>query len=157
MRKKLRIIGIIVLVLFVLIQFYRPQKNLGPMTQEHLFKQEKVPEHIQTILKNACMDCHSDHTNYLWYHEIAPASWLVRSDITEGKSHLNFSEWGKLDVFDKIGDLDDLSKAVKSGEMPIAMYKVMHKKARLSQAQRDTLVAWSQRLSESLISRNSGD
>ncbi|HKJ43598.1 MAG TPA: heme-binding domain-containing protein [Sunxiuqinia sp.] len=157
MQKKLRLIGIIALVLFVLIQLYRPKKNNGAITREHLYKQEQVPAHIQTILNNACMDCHSNHTNYLWYHEIAPVSWLVRYDINEGKGHINFSEWGKLDVFDKIGDLDDLSKAVKSGEMPISMYSMMHKKARLSQAERDTLVAWSARLSESLINRNAGD
>ena len=157
MRKKVRIIVFSLLIIFVVIQFFQPKKNLGEISSDHILSQEKIPAHVQTILKNACMDCHSNHTNYLWYHQIAPVSWLVRYDIVEGKDHLNFSDWGKLDVFDKIGDLDDLSKAVKEGEMPIELYSMMHKKARLSEAQRDTLVAWSKSLSEDLINRNAGE
>jgi hypothetical protein len=154
MRKKIRTISWVLLVALVAIQFIQPKKNLGEVTSDHLFNQEKVPVEVQTILKNSCFDCHSNHTNYLWYHQIAPVSWLVSSDIKDGKKEVNFSEWGQIDVVDKIGDLDDICKEVKKGDMPIKSYTIMHKNARLSKAQVDTLCAWSEKLSEDLLTRN---
>lgn len=154
MRKKIKIFVWILLVALVVVQFIQPKKNLGEVTSDHLFNQARVPANVQTILKNACFDCHSNHTNYLWYHQIAPFSWLVSSDIHEGKKEVNFSEWGKLDVVDQIGDLDDIRKEVQSDDMPIKPYTMMHKEARLSQAQRDTLVAWTQKFSEDLLTGN---
>ena len=47
----------------------------------------------RAIVKRACFDCHSNETVWPWYSNIAPASWLVYRDVSEGREHLNFSEW----------------------------------------------------------------
>jgi hypothetical protein len=39
----------------------------------------------------ACMDCHSNETQWPWYAHIAPASWLVYYDVMRGREVLNLS------------------------------------------------------------------
>lgn len=152
MRKLFRIIFIVLLLAFVVIQFFQPEKNRGEVSANHILKKEKVPENIKTILQNACFDCHSNQTNYLWYHKIAPVSWMVNKHIVDGKDELNFSEWGKLDIYDKIGTLEKICRDVKRKKMPIKAYITMHKKAKLSDKQVDSLCGWTEKLSLELMS-----
>lgn len=151
MRKIIKYIVSFLVAALIIGQFFRPQTNLGATTPENILEQEKLPPEIKTILTNACFDCHSNHTNYLWYHKIAPVSWLVSSDISEGKKKLNFSEWGKMDAFHKIGALDKICNEVEDGEMPIKAYRIMHKKARLSEEEKGILCAWTEKLSEEVL------
>ena len=155
MRKIFKYTIIILVVALVIAQFFRPAKNLGDVNSDHIFEQEKLPPEIKTIITNSCLDCHSNHTNYLWYHKIAPVSWLVSSDIHEGKRKLNFSEWGKLNAFDKIGILDKICDEVEDGDMPIKPYTIMHKKARLTEEQKGILCAWTEKLSEEVLAKAS--
>ncbi|MCF6333583.1 MAG: heme-binding domain-containing protein [Draconibacterium sp.] len=152
MRKLFRIIFFVLLLAFVVIQFFQPEKNRGEVSANHILKKEKVPENIKTILQNACLDCHSNQTNYLWYHKIAPVSWMVNKHIVDGKDELNFSEWGKLDIYDKIGTLEKICRDVKRKKMPIKAYTTMHKKAKLSDEQVDSLCGWTEKLSLELMS-----
>ena len=43
----------------------------------------------------ACFDCHSNETEWPWYSNVAPISWLVQRDVEEGREELNFSEWDR--------------------------------------------------------------
>ena len=47
------------------------------------------------LFERACKDCHSNQTEWPWYSSVAPISWLVQSDVEEGRSHFNVSEWGR--------------------------------------------------------------
>lgn len=136
----------------IVIQFIRPEKNIGAVTPEHIFEVEQVPAEISAILTNACMDCHSNQTKYLWYHEIVPVAWMINDHIVEGKEELNFSEWGQMDIFDKIGKLEEICKEVENKKMPIKSYVQMHKEAKLTEEQIATLCAWTEKLSLELIS-----
>lgn len=155
MRKIIKYTIILLVAILIVGQFFRPKKNLGAITPDHIFEQEKLPPDIKTMITNSCLDCHSNHTNYLWYHEIAPVSWLVSSDIHDGKKHLNFSEWGKLSAFDKIGKLNKICDEVKGKDMPLKDYTFMHKKARLSEEERSKLCAWTEKLSEEVLAKSS--
>ena len=155
MRKNYKFFIIILVAALLVIQFIRPKKNLGTISSEHIFQQEQLPAEIKSVLTNSCLDCHSNHTNYLWYHKIAPVSWLVSSDIKEGKEKLNFSEWGKMNAFDKIGALDKICDEVEDEEMPIKAYTIMHVKARLSEEERGVLCAWTEKLSEEVLTKSS--
>lgn len=152
MLKIFRIIFIVLLLAFAVLQFFQPQKNRGEVSANHILEKEKVPENIKTILQNACFDCHSNQTNYLWYHKIGPVSWMVNKHIVEGKDELNFSEWGNLDIYDKIGTLEKLCRDVKRKKMPIKAYTIMHKKAKLSDEQIAELCEWTDKFSLELIS-----
>ena len=43
------------------------------------------------LFMTACGDCHSYETEWPWYSNIAPVSWLVQHDVEEGREKLNFS------------------------------------------------------------------
>ncbi len=142
MRLFFKILVSIVVVAFVVIQFFQPKKNVGEITENHIFRQEQLPENVRQILGNACLDCHSDNTRYPWYDKIAPVSWMVNKHITEGKGELNFSEWGKFDAYDKIVALEDIRQEVEQKTMPLKSYVAMHKEAKLSEEQVAALLDW---------------
>jgi hypothetical protein len=84
----------------------------------------------------ACFDCHSNLTNWRWYSNIAPGSWLIQRDVSEGRSQFNFSEWAKpQDV-----SAGDLAEAIDSGSMPPWYYRLMHPNAGLSSSEKATLI-----------------
>ncbi len=151
MRKIILTLIILFVGALVVIQFFQPEKNSGEIGSNHLLKSEQLPEEISSLLTNACFDCHSNQTNYLWYHRVAPVSWLINGHITEGKSELNFSDWGTWDPIDKITALDDMATEVKNGKMPLPSYVFMHSKAKLSEEQKARLIAWTESFSEKIL------
>lgn len=82
----------------------------------------------------ACFDCHSNGTVWPWYSRVAPVSWLVWRDVTEGRRKLNFSEWDRTQK-----EAWESSKTVRRGEMPPWLYAVARAHARMSAADRQTL------------------
>ena len=151
MRKILRIILIIIIVGFIIIQFFRPEKNLGQITDNDILSTQPVPDKVAVILKESCFDCHSDKTRYLWYHKIAPVSWMINNHIKEGKHELNFSEWGGMDIFEKITTLEEIAQESSRKTMPLKSYLIMHPKAKLSDEQIKTIEEWTTKLSEELL------
>ncbi len=151
MRKLFQIILVLLVVAFAAIQFIQPEKNRGERTEAHLFNQNEISDDVSTLLQNACLDCHSGETNYLWFHSIAPVSWMVNNHITDGKEELNLSEWGEMEVLDQIGALDEMCEEVEKGNMPLKSYTFMHSKARLTEEQKKLLCDWAEKLSEELL------
>ena len=93
-----------------------------PRTQELFFK--------------ACGDCHSNETSWPWYGAIAPASWLMRWDVDEGRSHFNVSEWGR-----PKNHGDEAAEMIEEGEMPLWYYLPAHPEAQLSDKETAELIA----------------
>jgi mono/diheme cytochrome c family protein len=87
----------------------------------------------ESLVRGACFDCHSNETRWPWYSHVAPASWLVQSDVNEGRKKLNFSE-GNLK---KTGEVPEV---VSEGEMPPWFYRLAHRKARLSSEEKPALM-----------------
>src|SRR5512141_1229066 len=95
MLKFLKIVFIILIVALIVLQFIpnkMPDNKVAG--KDDLVKSAVLPENVSTILRTSCYDCHSNQTVYPWYSKVAPASWLLASDIREGRGELNFSEWG---------------------------------------------------------------
>jgi len=82
----------------------------------------------------SCGDCHSNQTTWPWYSRVAPVSWLIASDVAEGRGRLNVSEWNR-----RQRAADEATEAVVEGEMPLPIYLIMHPNARLSTEERQTL------------------
>ena len=89
----------------------------------------------RSVFDDGCADCHSDHTDWRWYTNVAPASWLVQNDVDGGRSALNLSEWDTPQP-----DLGEITEQIDSGGMPPLQYKVIHPPARLSAAEKRTLI-----------------
>lgn len=131
------------ILVLLLIQLYRPTKNTNELVaEEGISVQNEVLENIQIILKNSCYDCHSNNTNYLWYHNIAPISWIVGGHIKEGKEHLNFDEWVNYNADQKKHIIDDLKESIETREMPLVGYLKFHPEASLSEADNQLLLDW---------------
>lgn len=155
MRLLFKVIVITGIIAFVVIQFFQPEKNIGEITDNHIFKQEQLPENVKQTITNACLDCHSNNTRYPWYDRIAPVSWMVKKHIDDGKNELNFSEWGELDAYDKIGALEDIRQEVEQKTMPLKAYVAIHKEAKLTDEQRVALIAWIDKKGGELVKSSS--
>jgi len=128
---------------FVVIQLVRPART-NPATEpsKTIPSQVKVPAEVDAILKRACNDCHSNETQWPWYSQIAPISWLVVHDVNEGREHLNFSEWGNYDAKKADHKLDEIEEEVEHGGMPLPIYVSMHPEAKLSDEDRRMIHDW---------------
>jgi hypothetical protein len=90
----------------------------------------------RALVKRACFDCHSHETVWPWYSNVAPVSWLVQSDVEEGRHHLDFQQWDRPQRH-----AHDAAEEVREGDMPLPIYLLMHPEARLSDAERSALEA----------------
>mgnify|MGYP006156193255 CR=1 FL=1 len=64
---------IALLVILVIIQFIRPEKNTSAevITAGDISKVHAVPENVHQLLVKKCYDCHSNNTKYPWYVNIS--------------------------------------------------------------------------------------
>lgn len=136
-------IGVALIVVLVVIQFFRIDKTTEPINtaKDFIFVTNANPE-VANILKVACYDCHSNQPVYPWYTNIAPFSWWVKHHIDEGSHHLNFSLWGEYKDKRKHHKLEECIELVEEGEMPMSSYTWMHKEAKLTDDQKLQLVAY---------------
>ncbi len=133
----------ILLVILVLIQFYRPEKNISSeITTTDFLVTTKASEDIVSIFKTSCYDCHSNNTSYPWYAEVAPVSWWIAHHIDEAKEELNFSEWSTFSEKKKNHKLKEMIEQLEEREMPLKTYLPMHSEAKLSNEQIVLLTTW---------------
>ncbi|WP_372800302.1 heme-binding domain-containing protein [Lutibacter sp.] len=135
---------LIMLVLVVVMQFIRPEKNNSKDYTNDISTVVHVPNDVQEILKTSCADCHSNNTVYPWYSEIAPVSWYLASHVNDGKKHLNFSEWTSYNQNQQSHIKKDLEEVMEENEMPLKSYLIVHKDAKLSAKQHEILSNWIQ-------------
>lgn len=139
------------LIAFIAIQFIQPAHNKSEQVLPADFaKLYYVPKNVQTILQNACYDCHSNNTDYPWYSNIQPMAWILAMHIKNGKEKLNFSDFGSNSIRKQISKLKNISNQIKDDEMPISSYKLMHKNARLSKEETTLLITWFNAKADSL-------
>lgn len=143
------------LAVFIAIQFIQPAHNKTVQVLPTDFaKVFVVPDNVQTVLQNACYDCHSNNTNYPWYSNIQPMAWMMARHIKNGKDKLNFSDFGSYTSRRQISKLKGVANQIKDDEMPLSSYKMMHKNARLSKEQKDLIMDWMNKTADSLSVKN---
>ncbi|HYX06854.1 MAG TPA: heme-binding domain-containing protein [Bacteroidales bacterium] len=148
MNKTVKIILGIVIAALIIMQFFQPDFNVQKSASaDNLFHQRNVPNDVQTVLKKACFDCHSNQTERPWYSYVAPVSYFLASDVHEARDHMNFSEWGTYSTVEAHDKANHICKMVKEGKMPLKAYTLMHKEARLSDRQVKLLCNWVDSLS----------
>ena len=142
--RKIKIVFLILLVVFVLIQFIRPAKNQS--TSQELTTDitgiYAVPNDVQTILKNACYDCHSNNTQYPWYVNIQPVGWFMAGHIKNGKKELNFNEYGTYSSKRQRNKLKRMKEQIEENKMPLSSYTLIHREARLTANQKEQITRW---------------
>ncbi|MCB0805655.1 MAG: heme-binding domain-containing protein [Bacteroidales bacterium] len=152
MQKVIRYIILIFLVALVVIQFVPANLPVNdPPAGYDFFEENNVPSDVQTLLKNACYDCHSQEVTYPWYSHVAPFSWLIAQDVRHGRHNIDFSNWELLSKRDKLNILDEISDEVRSGGMPLKAYVRLHPSADLTDDEQQTIIRWADEMAENLF------
>jgi len=120
----------VLVLVFVGIQFVRPELSNPPVTAEL-----QAPPEVKQVLKNSCYSCHSNETKLPWFDKGVPAYWVVTSDVKEAREHLNFSEIGKLPAGQQRGYLFEAVNMIQMGAMPLPSYLRVHPDATVTPEQ----------------------
>jgi Haem-binding domain len=135
----------ILLILFIAMQLVRPAKTNPPVDPKmEIGAVLAVPPQVSSIFQRSCSDCHSNRTVWPWYSNVAPASWLVISDVNDGRHDLNLTNWGSYTQQKQARMLKAMCKEVTEGDMPEFQYTLIHRGAKLSQADVQTICLWTQ-------------
>lgn len=139
------------LVVLILIQFFRPARNTdnGIMSAD-ISRVVNIPFNIQQRLKTSCYDCHSNHTNYPWYSNIQPVGWWLTHHIKEGKAELNFNEFSFYSKRRQLSKLKAIGESINDGSMPLSSYTLIHRNANLSAEDKKMIVDWTETTKDSL-------
>ena len=141
--KLLKRIGLLLLLLAIAIQFV-PVNRTNPavdLNQDYL-KVSAAPAEVARILKASCYDCHSNEAKYPWYSYVAPVSFLVQNHIQEWRSKVNFSTFCNSSAHDQSEASEEIPETIAEAEMPSWEYNLMHPEAKLSEAEKRTLIDW---------------
>ncbi len=130
--------GGVIVIAGIGIQFIPVDRTNPPITATI-----EAPPEVMTILRRACFDCHSNETVWPWYSYVAPVSWLVASDVDEGREELNFSQWDAYSPDRCAHKIKECGEEVAEGEMPLWFYLPTHPEAQLTQTDVKTIVDWS--------------
>jgi len=143
---------VILVVLLVVAQFVRPDMALPPENPSHAISAAvPVPPEVDAILKRSCFDCHSSKTRWPWYAKIAPSSWLLARDVRDARKELSFSEFATYAPRKQAHKLEEACDQVKQGDMPLWFYLPLHPAAKLSDADKQTLCAWTEQTRARII------
>lgn len=89
----------------------------------------------RALVKEYCFQCHSNETNWTWYANIAPGSWLIAYDVVKGREEFNFSDWNN-----NPGDVDEMVEKIQKGDMPPIQYWLFHPSSRLTEEKKKELI-----------------
>ena len=133
------------LIILIVIQFIRPQKNIHPGPQpSDISTLYPVPADVDSLLVVACKDCHSNNTRYPWYNNIQPVAWFLDNHVKDGKQSFNLNEFATYPVARQYDKIEEIKKQLDKGEMPLSSYTLIHKDAKLTDAQKEKVIGWSE-------------
>ena len=64
----------------------------------------------------------------------------MQEDIKDGKKDLNFNEFGKYSNLKQENKLEAIIKQIKSDEMPLGSYTLIHRNAILTRTQKEEII-----------------
>jgi len=145
-RARAKWIVVSVIVILALMQLIQPNRTNPPVNASRSLEAHvQVPPDVQQVLMRTCYDCHSSATVWPWYSRVAPVSWYVANDVKTARGHINFQDWeAQVNAQEGKEHLGLICKLVRSGNMPPADYRFMHKGTDLSPSEVNAVCAWSQ-------------
>jgi hypothetical protein len=141
MSRRLKQAAVVLVAVFAAAQLVRPERT-NPATDPSRTIRAHVADTSQlpAVLDRACGDCHSNNTVWPAYAQIAPLSWVLARAVAEGRSAVNYSEWGAYSPVQRtllVASCDDVS----TGKMPGGAWTALHPEARLSSQDIETICA----------------
>ena len=143
MKKVLRWSVVVLALVFVGAQFYRPDRTNPAVDERKTMRAntQMTPE-VAAIFERSCKDCHSSETTWPWYSNVSPVSWFLKNHIDEGRRELSFSEWATYPKRKRERKLHEMCEQVESGQMPLSSYLPLHPSARLSDDDKRVICEW---------------
>lgn len=141
---------IALLVALVVIQFIHPEKNVSGDKSKDITTLFPMPDSVQLIVDKACADCHSNKTNYPWYASIQPIAFWIGDHVKDGKRHFNFNDFAGYRIAKQNHKLEEVIEQIKEDEMPLYSYTLIHKEAKLTEAEKAILTNWCQSIMDTL-------
>ena len=141
---KIALAGIALVPVSVALSFIHPWGELRAASADGaaILSGQDVPPDVRTVLDAKCGDCHSNGTRWPLYSRLAPGSWLMEHDVSEGRSHMNLSAWPSSDAERQIDLLARIGSEIRNNEMPVKQYLFLHPSARLTDAEVERIYAW---------------
>jgi len=153
--KIFKMVVLVLVVLFIGIQFIRPAETNPPIDPARTIEaRAQVPPNVMDVLNRSCNDCHSNKTVWPWYAQFAPVSWLLVDDVNEGRRHLNLSDWAAYDSTRAPRKLAQMCEEVEHGDMPLWFYLPLHPKAKMTDQDKKTLCDWTKQQQTSPAATN---
>lgn len=135
--------GGLVLAAAVGLSFVHPWGDLRSVdARGELLGGSDVPQSVRQVLEHKCADCHSNQTHWPVYSRLAPGTWLMEHDVSEGRQALNLSQWQQMGAEQQIDALSRIAAEIRSEEMPPTAYTMMHPGRHISDAEKQTVAAW---------------
>lgn len=128
----------VLIAAFALIQLV----PIDPPENPPLETEMPLPAEVRALFLRSCYDCHSFETEWPWYSKVAPASWLIKREVDEGRAALNFSAWNRFTAQEQQELPDKIWDVVLSGKMPPAYYLLLKRDAKFSGRDMGILRAW---------------
>jgi Cytochrome P460/Haem-binding domain len=116
---------LVFMFVFIGIQFVRPPLETPPVTSVI-----QLPDSVQQVLIRSCFDCHTSMTKFSWFDQIAPASWVVRDHVREGRKLVNFSQWDRFSKDQQKVVLFESLNQMQFRVMPLEQYAFIHRSSR---------------------------
>lgn len=92
------------------------------------------------LVNRACMNCHSNETQWPWYSYVAPGSWITAVHVSSARQQFNLSEITALSSNRKVRLARSMVDQIRNGVMPPSDYLVLHPEARLTPTEKEQLI-----------------
>ncbi|MCF8266761.1 MAG: heme-binding domain-containing protein [Ignavibacteriales bacterium] len=142
----------VLFAIFLVIQFI-PVNRQNPQDPNTF----NAPPEVKVIFERSCFDCHTAQTEWPWYSFVAPISWLVARDVSEGRKELRLDLWGSYSDADKKNIIRHCIKEIEEGKMPMPIYTLIHTDADITPDQLALIKKWHVSLGKSSVSPESTD
>jgi Haem-binding domain len=136
--------GVVFAAAVAAIQFV-PVDRVNPPVESDI----AAPDEVKKILRRSCYDCHSNETRWPWYARVAPVSWLIASDVSEGRREVNFSVWRQFTGARRVRKFKEIVEQVEGNKMPQWYYVLFHPDAKLEARDKEILLNWAKQALQS--------
>ena len=142
MGKRLMQVAIGLVVVFAAAQLIRPESTERPIDSARTIQaQPGTTPQLVAVLERACNNCHSNHSVWPSYSQVAPLSWLVARGVAEGRKAVNFSEWVSYSSDQQRALLALSCQDAKQRRMPMGAYTALFPESKLSTQDIETICA----------------
>ncbi len=149
---------LVLLLIFIAIQFIRPQKNIHPGAQPNdISTVYPIPADVDSTLVVACKDCHTNNTRYPWYNNIQPVAWFLANHVEDATHSFNMNEFTTYPIWRQYDKVSEIKKQIDKGEMPLSSYTWIHKDAVLTDAQKTAIENWSEGIKKQMEAKYPAD